>query len=177
MEENNNQPYQSPQDNDDVLFCCKKLTTNQRKIGFYITLLIGGLLYITSIIYFFGSVFGSDTSYIYALCAAFITLLCPLWMNSPSQLISGLREPSRKKAMLILIISIIGLFIFRYFDVKLLALLFIFCIISSGIWLSLSYYQNGQESLLKLFKKCFSRNKGDSDLNNNNNSNNDGNNV
>ena len=81
--------------------------------------------------------------------------------------------------MLILIISIIGLFIFRYFDVKLLALLFIFCIISSGIWLSLSYYQNGQESLLKLFKKCFSRNKGDSDLNNNNNnnSNNDGNNV
>ena len=111
MEENNNQPYQSPQDNDDVLFCCKKLTTNQRKIGFYITLLIGGLLYITSIIYFFGSVFGSDTSYIYAICAAFITLLCPLWMNSPSQLISGLREPSRKKAMLILIISIIGLFI------------------------------------------------------------------
>ena len=176
MEENNNQPYQSPQDNDDVLFCCKKLTTNQRKIGFYITLLIGGLLYITSIIYFFGSVFGSDTSYIYAICAAFITLLCPLWMNSPSQLISVLREPSRKKAMLILIISIIGLFIFRYFDVKLLALLFIFGTISSGIWLSLSYYQNGQESLLKLFKKCFSRNKGDSDLNNNN-SNNDGNNV
>ena len=80
--------------------------------------------------------------------------------------------------MLILIISIIGLITFRIFDVKLLALLFIFCIISSGIWLSLSYYQNGQESLLKLFKKCFSRNKGDSDLNNNNNnSNNDGNNV
>ena len=170
MEENNNQPYQSPQDNDDVLFCCKKLTTNQRKIGFYITLLIGGLLYITSIIYFFGSVFGSDTSYIYAICAAFITLLCPLWMNSPSQLISGLREPSRKKAMLILIISIIGLFIFRYFDVKLLALLFIFGIIASGIWLSLSYYQNGQETLLQCIKKCFGRNKTDNNYINRNNS-------
>ena len=170
----NNQPYKIPQDNDDLVFCCKKLTTNQRKIGFYITLLIGGLLYITSIIYFFGSVFGQDISYIYALFAAFITLLCPLWMNSPSQLISGLRDSSRKKTMLILIISIIGLITFRIFDVKLLALLFIFGIIASGIWLSLSYYQNGQESLLNLFKKCFNRNKGDNNLNNNNN---DGNNV
>ena len=35
----NNQPYKIPQDNDDLVFCCKKLTTNQRKIGFYITLL------------------------------------------------------------------------------------------------------------------------------------------
>ena len=178
MAENNNQPYQSPQDNDDVLFCCKKLTTNQRKIGFYITLLIGLILYITAIINFFGSIFGSDVSYMYALLAALITLLCPLWMSSPSQLFSGLRDPSRKMTILILIISVIGLFTFRIFDVKLFALIFVLTLISSGIWLSLTYYQNGQESLLEFLKKCFNRNKDNNNLNNNNNfNNNDGNNV
>ena len=178
MAENNNQPYQSPQDNDDVLFCLKKLSTNQRKIGFYLTLLIGVILYITAIVNFFGSVFGGDISYMYAIFAAIITLLCPLWMSSPSQLITGLRDPSRRTTILILFISLIGLFIFRIFDVKLLSLIFILTLISSGIWLSLSYYQNGQESLLDFLKKCFGRNKEENNLNNNNNiNNNDGNNV
>jgi len=174
MAENNNQPYQAPQENDDVLFCFKKLTTNQRKIGFYISLLIGVILYITAIINFFGSVFGRDISYMYAVFAAFITLLCPLWMSSPSQVISGLREPSRKMTFLILLLSLVGLSIFRFFDVKLLSLVFILTLISSGIWLSLSYYQNAQESLLDFLKKCFGRNKEDNNLNNNNNN---GNNV
>ena len=170
MEENNNQPYQSPQDNDDVLFCCKKLTTNQRKIGFYITLLIGGLLYITSIIYFFGSVFGSDTSYIYAICAAFITLLCPLWMNSFSQVFSGLREPSRKFTSIVLVLSFIGLIVFGMLDIKFFALIFMFGLILSGLWLSLSYYQNGQETLLEYIKRCFGRIKGNNNFNIGNNS-------
>ena len=168
----NNQPYKIPQDNDDLVFCCKKLTTNQRKIGFYITLLIGIILYITAIINFFGSMFGSDISYMYAISAAIITLLCPLWMSSPSQLISGLRDPSRKLTFIILVISIIGLLFFRLFDVRLITMLCIFCLISSGIWLSLSYYQNGQESLLEFLKKCFGRNKENSNNNNNSNTNN-----
>ena len=170
-----NQPYKSPQDNDDVLFCCRRLSTNQRKMGFYITLLIGLIFYITAIINFFSSVFGSDVSYMYAISAAVITLLCPLWMSSPSQLISGLRDSSRKLTFLILMISIIGLLIFRIVDIKSFSLFFICTLISSGIWLSLSYYQNGQESLLDFLKKCFGR-KNNSN-NNNLNNNNDGNNV
>ena len=62
--------------------------------------------------------------YIYAIFATLVTLLCPLWMKSFSQLISvsGLREPSRKRAFIILAISIIGLFIFGLFmDVKFFA--------------------------------------------------------
>ena len=160
------QPYRSPQDNDDVSFCFKKLSTTQRKYGFYIT----------AIIYFFSSVFGSDVSYIYALIAAIITLICPLWMNSVSQVFEGLRDPSRRYTFLILLISIIGLFTFRIFDVKSIALIFILVLIISGIWLSLSYYQNGQESLLEFLKSCFGRNK-DNNNNINNQNNNDGNNV
>ena len=109
----------------------------------------------------------------YAIFAAIITLFCPLWMNSVSQVIGELNEPSRKYTFLILMISILGIFTFRMFDVKTLALLFILSLIVSGIWLSLSYYQNGQESLLDFLKKCFNRNKGNNNLNNNN----DGNNV
>ena len=171
------QPYRSPQDNDDVSFCFKKLSTTQRKYGFYITLLVGIIFYITAIIYFFSSVFGSDVSYIYALIAAIITLICPLWMNSVSQVFEGLRDPSRRYTFLILLISIIGLFTFRIFDVKSIALVFILVLIISGIWLSLSYYQNGQESLLEFLKSCFGRNKDNNNNNINNSNNNDGNNV
>ena len=109
--------------------------------------------------------------YIYVIFAALVTLLCPLWMKSFSQLISGLREPSRKRAFIILLISLIGLFIFGLFmDVKFFALIFIFALILSGLWLSLSYYQNGQETLLQYITRCFSRFKGNNNFNNGNNS-------
>ena len=45
-------PYQSPQENDDLSVCCKKIPADKRKIGFYITLFIGGILYLTAIINF-----------------------------------------------------------------------------------------------------------------------------
>ena len=168
----NNQPYKSPQDDDDVLPCCKRLSTNQRKIGFYITLLVGVVLYITAIVNFFGSVFGNDVSYMYALIAAAISLLTPLWMNSFAQVLSGLREPSRKLTFLILLISIVGLFTFRIFNVRAMSLICIFALILSGIWLSISYYKNGQESFIECFKRFIDRMKGNNNNNNNNINNN-----
>ena len=165
-----NQPYQSPQENDDVSLFCKKLSVKQRKIGFYLTLVIGAILYIIAIVNFFGSVFGGDISYMYAIFAALITLFCPLWMNSFSQVFSGLREPSRKLSFFGLLISFIGLILFSIFGGKFFKLLFIFGLIISGLWLSLSYYQNGQETLLQLLKKCFGRDKTDNNYINRNNS-------
>ena len=165
-----NQPYQIPNDNDQVPFCCQNCSSSKRKIGYYITLFIGGILYIVAIINFLGSVFGDDLSYMYAIFASLITLLCPLWMNSFSQVLSGLSEPSRKKSFFALIISLIGLIIFGALDIKFLALIFIFGIILSGLWLSLSYYQNGQEKLMDCVKRCFGRIKGNNNFNSGNSS-------
>ena len=106
----------------------------------------------------------------YAIFAAIITLLCPLWMNSFSQVFSGLREPSRKLSFFGLLISFIGLILFSIFGGKFFKLLFIFGLIISGLWLSLSYYQSGQETLLQLLKKCFGRDKTDNNYINRNNS-------
>ena len=160
-----NQPYQIPNDNDQVPFCCQNISSSKRKFGYYITLLIGGILYIVAIVNFLGSVFGDDLSFMYAIFACLITLLCPLWMKSFSQVLSGLTEPSRKKSFFALIISLIGLVIFGMLDIKFLALLFIFGLILSGLWLSLSYYQNGQEKLLDYIKRCFGRIKGNNNFN------------
>ena len=165
-----NQPYQSPQDNDELSFCCQNCSTSKRKLGFYVTLFAGVILYIVSIVNFFGSVFGGDISFMYPIFACLITLLCPLWMKSFSQVLSGLREPSRKLSFLVLLVSLIGLIIFGNMGTKFFALLFTFTLILSGLWLSLSYYQNGQESLLQYIKRCLFRSKG-----NNNNFGNNGN--
>ena len=161
-----NQPYQSPKEDDEVPPCCQNCSSSKRKIGYYLTLGIGAILYIVSIINFFGSVFGGDLSYMYAIFAVLVTLLCPLWMKSFSQVLSGLTEPTRKKSFFVLIISLIGLIIFGMLDIKFLALLFIFGLILSGLWLSLSYYQNGQEKLLDYIKRCFGRIKGNNNYNN-----------
>ena len=170
-----NQPYQIPNDNDQVSFCFQYCSSSKRKLGYYLTLALGAILYIVAIVNFFSSVFGSDLSYMYAIFAALITLLCPLWMKSFSQVISDLKESSRKITSLALIISFIGLIIFGIFDIKFFKLLFIFGIILSGLWLSLSYYQNGQEKLLNCIKRLFGRFKGNNN-NNFNSGNNSGNN-
>ena len=166
-----NQPYQSPQDNDELSFCCQNCSTSKRKLGFYATLFAGVILYIVSIVNFFGSVFGGDISLMYPILACLITLLCPLWMKSFSQVLSGLREPSRKLSFLVLLISLIGLVIFGNMGTKFFALLFTFTLILSGLWLSLSYYQNGQESLLQYIKRCLFRSKGNNNFGNSGNSN------
>jgi len=166
-----NQPYQSPQDNDELSFCFQNCSTSKRKLGFYATLFVGVILYIVSIVNFFGSVFGGDISFMYPIFACLITLLCPLWMKSFSQVLSGLREPSRKLSFLVLLISLIGLIIFGNMGTKFLALLFTFTLILSGLWLSLSYYQNGQESLLQYIKRCLFRSKGNNNFGNSGNSN------
>ena len=165
-----NQPYQSPKENDEVPPCCQNISASKRKFGFYLTLIIGAILYIMAIVNFLGSVFGDDVSYMYAIFAVLITLLCPLWMKSFSQTFSGLREPGRKLSFFALIISFIGLMLFNFFGNKLFRLLFVFGLILSGLWLSLSYYQNGQETLLQCIKKCFGRNKTDNNYINRNNS-------
>ena len=165
-----NQPYQSPKEDDEVPPCCQNCSASKRKIGYYLTLGIGAILYIVSIINFFGSVFGGDLSYMYAIFAVLVTLLCPLWMKSFSQVFSGLREPSRKLTLIVLVVSFIGLIVFGMLDIKFFALIFIFGLILSGLWLSLSYYQNGQETLLQYIKRCFGRDKGNNNFNNGNNS-------
>ena len=99
-----------------------------------------------------------------------VTLLCPLWMKSFSQVFSGLREPSRKLTLIVLVVSFIGLIVFGMLDIKFFALIFIFGLILSGLWLSLSYYQNGQETLLQYIKRCFGRDKSNNNFNNGNNS-------
>ena len=167
-----NQPYQSPQENDEVPVFCQNCSAGKRKIGYYLTLGVGAFLYIMAIIHFFGSVFGGNLSYMYAIFACLITLLCPLWMKSFSKVFSGLREPSRKMAFFALIISFIGLIVFGILGVKFFSLLFIFGLILSGLWLSLTYYQKGQETILQYLKRCFGRIKGDNNYINRNNDNN-----
>ncbi len=156
------QPLQNKNENDQL--------STKRKIGFYFTLCLGGLFYILALINFLGSVFGGDTSYMYAVLASLITLLCQLWKKSFSQVFAELREPSRKFTFYILILSLIGLIIVNVLDIRYLPLLLIGSIIFSGIWLSLSYFQKGQQTLLQLIKNCFGSNKGDNNSNNGNNS-------
>ena len=162
-----NQPLQNKNEKEQI--------STKRKLGYYFTLCLGGVFYIISIINFFGSVFGGENSYMYAVLAALITLLCPLWKKPFSQVLSQLREPSRKLTFYLLILSLIGLFIVNILDIKYAQLLLIGVIIFSGIWLSLSYYENGQETLLQFIKNCFGSNKGNNESNKTNNDNNSGN--
>ena len=104
-----------------------------------------------------------------------LATISPVWKKPFSQVLSQLREPSRKLTFYLLILSLIGLFIVNILDIKYAQLLLIGVIIFSGIWLSLSYYENGQETLLQFIKNCFGSNKGNNESNKTNNDNNSGN--
>ena len=58
-----NQPYQSPQENDDLPPCCKKLSLTTRKLGFYATLVLGTIFYFLAIFKFLFALKVIFTSY------------------------------------------------------------------------------------------------------------------
>ena len=72
---------------------------------------IGSYLYILSFIDFYNSIIEVDILYKNSVYASLFTLFCPLWTQSFSDISYDLKDCSRIKNILILLLSFIGLII------------------------------------------------------------------
>ena len=83
-----NQQYQIPQYNNDnrkntLSDCFNSCLIIKNKIVFYITIILGCLLYILAIKDFYDSIIGEKLKYINSIFASLLTIFCPIWLQSP----------------------------------------------------------------------------------------------
>ena len=140
------------QEVDDGLFC-RNCSPDCRKIGYYLTFLVGIVIFVLGIIFFFVL----NVSFI--IVGSVTIILSPLWIKSPKSLVVSLRHPLRFTSLLIYLGFLaatiaIGVtnegkgFLYTLFGILLGA---------SGIWYFLSYFENGQQALITCCKTCFKK--------------------
>ena len=135
--------------------CCANCTPFQRKIGYYLTFLLGLFLFAIGIINLIGIFFAQTSAAIYLAGGGIIIILNPLWIKNCSQLVADMKKPVRFISSVIyvgcIIILIISDFIFKS---TILTILFSIGTVISGIWYFLSYFEKGQEACIGCIKSC-----------------------
>ena len=146
--------FPEPTDDDEVGPCCVFCSTFQRKIGFFITLGVGALMYVLSI---FNLIAGEISGVFFCLAGTAILVFSPLWMRSFPQIFDEMKEPIRYTTVIVLVGSVGGLIIFSLvFDNGLISFIFGTIVILTSLWYCLSYYEEGagQQTVLNYIKSC-----------------------
>ena len=136
---------------DDGLFC-RGCSPFVRKLGYYLTFLIGLVVFAVGII---SLIEGSVFPLIIGSC---IIVLSPLWIKSPGALCRDLKNPVRLTSCILffafLIGTIVSNFLFKNSDGEFITWILGVCLAASGIWYFLSYFENGQKACVACIKAC-----------------------
>ena len=135
--------------------CCKNCSPIQRKIGYYITFVLGLFLFALGIINSFGFLFGDSGAALYLASGGIIIILNPLWIKPFSKIVEDMKQPQRLVSSIIFVGCLVMLIVSKYvFDETILVILFSVLTVLSGIWYFLSYFENGQTALIQCVKTC-----------------------
>ena len=130
---------------------CQNCSPTTRKLGYYLTFLLGLLVFGFGII---NCILGDI---LFLIIGSLGILLSPLWIKSPQgcwhDMKNGLRLSSTLIFMIFLILSIIC-----YFSGwgKIICYIFGIGLGVSGIWYFLSFFPNGQKACVACMKSCCS---------------------
>ena len=139
----------------DVGICCKKCTPLQRKIGYYITFLIGLFLFVLGLINSLGVAIGSTISAVYLAASGIIIILNPLWVKSFSKIIEDMKNPARAVSSLIYVICLVLLILAKFvFGSTIATIILLVLTALAEVWYFLSYFQNGQAAMIQCVKTC-----------------------
>ncbi len=137
---------------------CQNCSPTTRKLGYYITFLIGLIIFGYGIICMLFAFSGPAYT---LLIGGYTILLCPLWIKSPKGCFADMKNALKITSTLIFfallvtntVILIIGLEgVIRY--------ILGICLGLSGIWYFLSFFPNGQKGCIACMKACCSSSEG-----------------
>ena len=149
------QGYTSAGGDENVGICCRTCTPLQRKIGYYVTFLVGIIVFVLGILNSFGFLLGSTGAAFYLAAGGLIIVFNPLWVKSCSQLLSDMKQPVRLVSSIIFVTCLVCLIIFNYaVGNDILTIIFSIATILSGIWYFLSYFEHGQQAFIACCKVC-----------------------
>ena len=150
-----NQPYQNAQNNYNNFSFFSECINRIRDLTSIITFSIGSYLYILSFIDFYNSILEINIIYMNSIYASLLTLFCPLWTQSFSDISRDLKDCSRIKNIMILLLSLLCVLISNNrTSSKFGPLIFDFILILSGLCLALSYFTFGKAFIGNCNKAC-----------------------
>ena len=131
---------------------CQNCSPTTRKIGYYLTILAGIVLYV------FGIFNLLTLQVVFLVAGSLFLILAPLWVKSPKALFQDLKNPLRLTSFLIFLACLVATIIV-WLIVK-NTILTVICgvlLALSGIWYFLSFFQNGQKACIACIKSCFGK--------------------
>ena len=133
---------------------CQNCSPTTRKLGYYITFLIGLIIFGYGIL---SMILPTGAPYA-LLVGGYTILLCPLWIKSPKGCCNDMKNALRITSTLIffafLVLNTVVFFIGS--DSTTLTYILGICLGLSGIWYFLSFFPNGQKGCIACMKACCS---------------------
>ena len=143
-------PTASP--GDDAPIFCPNLSPFVRKIAYYLTFLIG------LVVFFVGILSLLELAVISLIIGSLIIILSPLWIKSPGALCRDMKNPLRLTSCILFFAflgaTIVSNFMFKDSDGEFITWILGVCLAAAGIWYFLSYFENGQKACVSCIKAC-----------------------
>ena len=134
--------------------CCKNCSSTTTKCGYYITFLVGLIVFV----YGFIQLLTADV--LFLIIGSLLILCCPLWIKDFSSCFADLKNPLRLSSTIIFLAFLIGTIICSVsLDSTFLNVVLGICLGLSGIWYFLSFFENGQKACISCLKGCCSSEK------------------
>ena len=142
----------SASEDDDGGIFCQSCSPTTRKIGYYLTFILGAIgLIVGFVLAFFG------TSWV-VIIGSFLIMLCPLWIKSPRKCITDFKNILKVTSFLIHFIVLIVVIVFVCLGWKGVPLYIVnVCLGISGLWYFLTFIPNGQKACIACMKSCCSK--------------------
>ena len=130
--------------------CCQGCSSTARKCGYYITFLLGLVIFGYGIVKL---LFG-QTIYMLVVGSLFV-LFCPLWVKSCNACFSDFKNALKLTSFLIFVAFLAGTIACSFFEnLNWITIFLGGCLGISGIWYFLSFFPGGQKGCIDCMKSC-----------------------
>ena len=137
------------EEEDDGGIFCQGCSPTTRKIGYYLTFILGIIIFVLGII----DTFGGDVAWL--IVGSLIMLICPLWVKSPKKCLLDFKDILKVTSSLVFVILLVLTICCVCMDwVGFVRYLLGILLAIAGVWYFLSFVPNGQKTCINCLKSC-----------------------
>ena len=137
------------QGEEDTGGCCSGLSPTTRKCWYYITNIVGGLLFLVGII----QLFSLDVYLL--IIGSVLIIFAPLWTHNFLSCCKEMKNAARLSSTFLFLIFLCATITFAYIaEDKILCIISGILLAVSGVWYFLSFFEKGQKACLECVKAC-----------------------
>ena len=138
----------APSEDDDGGIFCQNCSPTTRKVGYYLTFIVG------FIAFFIGLIMSFTGTVWVEVVGSLVILLCPLWIKSPGKCLLEFKDVLKVSSFLIFLAFLVLVILAESLDWGFASYILGVCFGLSGFWYFLTFFPNGQKACLACLKGC-----------------------